>query len=257
MVGFDSTDAESRWIVSIAKALLNRAPNHRVGVIARTASRRRFADQAFESSGLAWYRWDDPLLDGDAVRAISRILDRIVLVHFASAADGIEYLRSLADQADVQDPIVRTSVSDALDWVFDKLKDGSSPKEIQTRLKEGNQAMLITAPGVHLLSGHAGKGQQFDWVIVVGMEDGTLPFYLATTDEAYVEEACVLSVMMSRARHGVILTRSERVEDKYGRPRRKDPSPFLHYFDGLLACRDHSGILSWFKSVDWAAVAAR
>ena len=39
----------------------------------------------------------------------------------------------------------------------------------------GDDTTLITVPGVHLLTGHIGKGQQFDWVIVIGAEEGCIP----------------------------------------------------------------------------------
>jgi DNA helicase-2/ATP-dependent DNA helicase PcrA len=60
---------------------------------------------------------------------------------------------------------------------------------------------------VHVLNAHTGKGQQFDWVIVMGLEDGHVPERRSvTTEEGEREEKRVLLVMLSRARIGLFLT---------------------------------------------------
>ena len=73
-------------------------------------------------------------------------------------------------------------------------------------------------PGVHLLNGHVGKGQQFDWVFIPGLEEGNIPSFLAAERPAEIqEEQRVLLVMLSRARHGVVLTHSETLVSKADR----------------------------------------
>jgi DNA helicase-2/ATP-dependent DNA helicase PcrA len=78
-------------------------------------------------------------------------------------------------------------------------------------------------PGVHLLNAHTGKGQQFDWVIACGLEEGHLPGRKNSTGSALDEEQRVLLVILSRARHGVIVTRSHLQDGRYG-PYRATPS---------------------------------
>jgi DNA helicase II / ATP-dependent DNA helicase PcrA len=104
---------------------------------------------------------------------------------------------------------------------------------------------------VHLLTGHLGKGQQFDWVIIVGAEDGCIPDFRASTQAKLAEEARVLSVMISRARHGVILLRAARVEDRNGIQRAKDPCRFLEVFDGVASCNNSEEIWRWLQQADW------
>ena len=60
------------------------------------------------------------------------------------------------------------------------------------------------APGLHLLTGHEGKGQEFDCVIVVSLESGHIPDFRSTTDDALAEELRVLHVMVSP--HGMELS---------------------------------------------------
>ena len=42
---------------------------------------------------------------------------------------------------------------------------------VEKRIQVSDTDSLITRGGVHLLTGHAGKGQQFDWMVVVGLEE--------------------------------------------------------------------------------------
>ena len=66
------------------------------------------------------------------------------------------------------------SVTDQLTFLRD-LAGIQQIVEYDTRRK----ATLINASGVHLLSGHVGKGQQFDWVFIVGAEDDNMPVFRA------------------------------------------------------------------------------
>ena len=71
-------------------------------------------------------------------------------------------------------------------------------------------------PGVHLLNAHTGKGQQFDWVIACGLEEGHLPDKRNNTGDALDEEQRVLLVILSRARRGVIATKSTTQDGRFG-----------------------------------------
>lgn len=119
----------------------------------------------------------------------------------------------------------------------------------------GDQETLLTAAGIHLLSGHVGKGQQFDWVVVVGAEDGVTPDFRSKTQAAKLEDARVLSVMLSRARHGVVVTYAARVPAG-GRVWNRNASPF---FRNLAAAqfKDIAGIQRYLEAADWEAIAAR
>lgn len=68
------------------------------------------------------------------------------------------------------------------------------------------------------------------------------PDFLAEAPEQRDEEARVLSVTISPARHGVVLMSARIVEGQDGRPWSKRPSRFLAAFEGIEVCRDLDGI---------------
>jgi DNA helicase-2/ATP-dependent DNA helicase PcrA len=164
--------------------------------------------------------------------------------------DLLPFLRRACGLESVHDPATRQALSDAAGWACDLLREGLSPAQVRARIKMGDDSTLLTAPGVHLLTGHTGKGQQFDWVVIVGAEEGCIPDFRATAPGDLAEEARVLSVMISRARHGVLLLHAGAVESKAGKPWPKQPSRFLAAFDGAQ-CRDHDGIQEWIARADW------
>lgn len=256
-VSHQTADAEAAWLVKLAKAILSRAPGQRIGVISRIGSRRRFADAAFTAEqGFEVHRWDDGVLDTDTARRVKSVLASMDAAAVLDADDSIEFLRDFAEFHQIQDPADRLALADALGWVLELLTQGLSPAEISKRIRVGDNSTLLTKPGLHLLSGHAGKGQQFDWVVVIGLEDGNVPFFEAKSDEALREEARVLSVMMSRARHGLILSHAVAVPALNGRVFAKDPSRFLT--SALRATlTDADGLVQWFRTASWDAIARR
>ena len=87
---------------------------------------------------------------------------------------------------------------------------------MRARIRIGDATTLLNVHGGHLRSAHVGTGQQFDCVIVLGLEQGSMPFFKAVIGKAIAEEARVPTVMMSRARHGLILTHATSVETLAG-----------------------------------------
>lgn len=256
-VGHVSAEEEATWVVKVAKAVFAEAPGQRIGVISRITSRRRFIDTAFsEQPDLEVHRWDDGVLDTETARRVRTMLSSVDAAAVLAAADSIDFIRNFAQFHQIQDPADRGALADALGWVLELLSDGVKPTEISKRIRVGDNSTLLTSRGVHLLSGHAGKGQQFDWVIVIGLEEGNIPFFEAKTEEALLEEARVLSVMMSRARHGLILTHAAAVPALNGRVWAKERSQFLTA-DLKATLTDAAGIVEWFKAASWPDIAAR
>lgn len=66
------------------------------------------------------------------------------------------------------------------------------------------------------MNAHTGKGQQFDWVFVPGLEERHLPDRRSSTGEALAEEERVLLVMLSRAKHGVVVTYAQTLSGMHG-----------------------------------------
>ena len=181
------------------------------------------------------------------------MLERLSVADFHAAVDRLEFLREAARIDTVQDSNDRTAMVDAINWCYDLLCDGATPASIRDRIRVGDDSTLLTLPRVHLLTGHAGKGQQFDWVVVVGMEEGTLPdFRQMVTSEEIAVEGRILSVMISRARHGVVLTVSRTVPTKNGSLRPREASQFWdHLSQGDWI--DQAAIDDWLKKADWPA----
>ena len=252
-----TADTEARWAIGLARQICGQSPGQRVAVIARTKNRRRFIDTLTERvTGLDCYRWDDPVLDTQTAPLLRQALRRATAAAYAGAPDPMAYLRALAQAQDVQDPDIRRPLLDALAWAADLLDEGTSPAAVAARIRVGDGDTLLTKPGLHLLNGHVGKGQQFDWVIVIGLEEGCLPDFRATSLGELAEEARVLSVMMSRARHGVVLSSARDVPDQYGRSWQRQPSRFLRQFTGVPGCTDNRDLDTWLRSADWVAISA-
>ncbi|GMA85877.1 hypothetical protein GCM10025868_11270 [Angustibacter aerolatus] len=156
---------------------------------------------------------------------------------------------------DVADIDTRKYLSEALIWCLDRLRDGLSPIAIRDRIKIGDQETLLNSPGLHLLSSHLGKGQQFDWVLIVGAEDGVIPDWRSSTDAQVLEEARVLSVMVSRARHGVVVLHAQRVADARGRVRSKAVTRFMNHMQ-TAPLLNRNEVAGYLRDLDWSAVAA-
>jgi DNA helicase II / ATP-dependent DNA helicase PcrA len=255
-IKFNSVADEANFAIKFAQTILERVPSQRIGMISRTANRRRFVDAAASSSGLPVHRWDDGVLDTDTARIIKALLTRLKPADLLGASDPVQFLRALADVDSIIEPDTRKNVVDALGWCLDRVREGLDAKQIRARIKVGDETTLLNAPGLHLLSGHVGKGQQFDWVVVIGAEDGVIPDFRATTPETKLEEARVLSVMISRARHGVVVACSAQVPTAKGWVRDQNHSPF---FTELKAAgfTNLAGVDSFLDGIDWDAVAAR
>ena len=255
-IKFNSVEDEANFAIKFAQTILEKAPSQRIGVISRTANRRRFVDAAASSSELPVHRWDDGTLDTDTARIIKSMLTRLKPADLLAAQDPVQFLRDLADIDSIIEPDTRKNVVDALGWCLDRVRERLDTKQIRARIKVGDETKLLSASGLHLLSGHVGKGQQFDWVAVIGAEDGVIPYFCATTQETRLEEARVLSVMISRARHGVVVTYSSQVPTLAGRVRSQNHSPF---FANLKKAKftNRAGVEAFFEAVDWGAVTAR
>jgi DNA helicase-2/ATP-dependent DNA helicase PcrA len=75
---------------------------------------------------------------------------------------------------------------------------------------------------VLVMTVHAAKGLEFDYVFIPGVEDGLFPHFLAETPEEVREERRIFFVAITRARQEVFLSWSA---DRYNH--RRSPSPFF------------------------------
>jgi len=259
---FDHAEKEATYIKNLCSWILSegRAPQQRIGISTRLKRRRQLVDEMIAASSLPYCIWDDGVLDKSIAQKIRSMLRGLSLSEFHSADDPLAFLRQAVAFDNEQDPDERTALSNALNWCFDLLDKNVDPDTIQKRIQIGDNDSLITRSGVHLLTGHAGKGQQFDWMVVVGLEEDYLPSYQAIQagDNSAMmdEEARTLAVMLSRARHGVLVTSSDVVPDDYDPKRRKQQSRFLDNLCPVVK-RDRQQIRDWLTDVDWRAIAEK
>lgn len=253
---FNTPDEEADWALKFSRFVLSSAPTHRIGIVARTASRRRFVDAAVEASDVPSYRWEDGVLDTDSARIVKAMLSRLNVSDFRGAADPLAHLRKAAGLDGIQDPSTREALGSALNWCCDLLQQGLTTTAIKSRIRVGEDSTLLSVAGVHLLTGHVGKGQQFDWVLVVGAEDGGIPDFRATTPGELQEEARILSVMLSRARHGAVMMCARSVPAaSTGVAYSKRPSRFWSTI--APACVDSPTAVAWLKAAPWKEISAR
>jgi DNA helicase-2/ATP-dependent DNA helicase PcrA len=180
-----------------------------VGVISRSGFRRKKIDAAFAASTVPCRRWDLAIEDPTILERLRTVvagmpLSTTVRQARAQVLEGI-------DPSDVE---TIEQVEDA----FEQLSLRGESMSVRAALDQFRARTDDAAigPGVHLLSAHTGKGQQFDWVFVIGLEEGHVPDHRCTGDDELAEEERVLLVMLSRARHGIVTTRARMKEGRFG-----------------------------------------
>jgi len=89
----------------------------------------------------------------------------------------------------------------ALATLLDSLPEGISTAAAVSHVEQLADAQQApSTPGVVLATLHASKGLEFDAVAIIGVQEGLLPFSLATTDDQLAEENRLLYVGVTRAR---------------------------------------------------------
>lgn len=211
---------EGKWIADTSARILERDPKASIGVIARAAWRRKPVDTAFAQSSTPFTRWDLAIENPVIIERLRLAAKR--LGSTATISELEEAVLSAIDAADIE---TYDDTIEALDHLGEIVDEVGSLSSAFQQLKVRDPAAVINA-GVHILNAHTGKGQQFDWVFVPGFEDFHIPSGLASTPEEKAEEYRVLLVILSRARHGVILSRAEELISKRDRPYNPSVSPW-------------------------------
>lgn len=244
---FNRVENEAKWIVTVTQAILNHCPHHRIGIISRSAFRLKSIIQRLSDNEIHYYEWGDGRFSPTVADALKDICQDPSL---SKHPDLSTHIRRLTSKITTDDP---EELSFASFWLCDQLSH-SAPQEVINKIHSVTLGDTVSsAPGIHCLTGHAGKGQQFDWVFIPGLEEGCIPNFRAKTADAISEEAKVLSVMLSRARIGAVVSYS--LIDSNSYPTRS--SQFLSYLnsvEGILTGSED--IISWFKNADWNALAS-
>lgn len=218
---FDDGTEEADYVVRRAREILQKTPRATIGVISRNGWRRSLIDTAVAAaSDLPSSRWD---LAVDDPRVIELIEAAVQRAGDSAEIEGIE--AAVVEHLDAADIDTRLEVNDALKQLAKSAAALGSVRLALQQLRVRDDSSDVVAPGVHLLNAHTGKGQQFDWVFIPGFEEGNVPnSWKAKTRDQLLEEHRILLVMISRARHGVLMSNSRSLIAKNGRPRSPEPS---------------------------------
>jgi DNA helicase-2/ATP-dependent DNA helicase PcrA len=129
-------------------------------------------------------------------------------------------------------------------WVSDRAAFAGFWRMFEIRTRDGERTLqgfvqwlsiaqrgAIDEPGVRLLTVHAAKGLEFRAVAVIGLNEGTFPYYKALQSESELnEERRSVYVAITRAARVLLLSRPVRRETRSG-PRVQAESRFLAEMD--------------------------
>lgn len=239
---FSTGAQEATFVVDTAAAILQGRPDSTIGVISRMGWRRIPVDEAFATTTLPVTHWDRYVEDPAILRLLVAARERLGSKDITSE----DFCREVLAGIDTADEDSRAEIAAAIDTLAEQVND-DDPAAFRAVL-DGLRSLDADAPiaaGVHLLNAHVGKGQQFDWVFIPGFEQGHVPSFLAKGTAEQVEEKRILLVMLSRARHGVMVTRAGTlISAGTGKPYTRDASPWASMIQevspsSLQEVRDH------------------
>lgn len=214
--------AEADGIVELTDYLAGKYPDDRIGVICRAEYRRGSLERAYDRAAYQPQFWDIAL-DTPRVARLLKLHARHIDpdVSFAEQVDELQE-RACAAIAPTDIETLR-EVHEACEQLSEYESTDASVPALVSRIRDHHVVSAIS-PGVHVLNAHVGKGQQFDWVIVMGLEDGHVPSVYSISPAAILEDERILLVMVSRARKGLFLTHARSNTNQYGRVFHNDPS---------------------------------
>lgn len=228
---FDSPAAEAEWLLSQISQWRREAaaedPSREItiGVLTRmkVGGRRDALLQQARTSGLEFETWDHPLHRPEVVHLLRRHLGG-VLATVADQRQQIEelYLRCFAD-VPAENANTLIDLRDAADELIDLIHH-EDLQALVDQIRISSEVDMPVGPGVHVLTGHTGKGQGFDKVVILGFEEGQIPSFfvkgLPDSDPEVREELALLHVMASRSKEELVFTVCRRTNGYQQRPSR-------------------------------------
>lgn len=229
VVKASDVETEAAEVARRCKAWLKDCPDASVAIVVRAKNRRQYIDAQVARSGIAAEIWDLPVHSPFVVQLIREKLGSTLASQTDERARLDELYYRCIEQVDPDD----IDTLDELKAAFDELGELITERplaEIVDGIRTLGDPSVPAPPGLHLLNGHVGKGQQFTRVVVAGMEEHFMPHCLAIKtgrEEDIRDELAVLHVMASRAQEDLIFTSTRVVPNRDGNPRRRDPSRWL------------------------------
>jgi len=220
--GYPNDATEADGIVELTDYLAERYPEDRIGVICRAEYRRGALERAYDRAAHQPQFWDIAL---DTPR-VARLL-KLHARHIAPDVSFTDQVNELQERAcsaiPPTDIETLREIHEACEQLREYASADTSVPALVSRIRDHQVVSAITS-GVHVLNAHVGKGQQFDWVVVMGLENGHVPSVYSKTPEAILEDERILLVMVSRARKGLFLTHASSNTNQYGRVFQNEPS---------------------------------
>ncbi|MBA4181320.1 MAG: ATP-dependent helicase [Anaerolinea sp.] len=233
----ENTEEEAIAVMELLAETL-RDPTVTVGIVARRGSRSQAIRDAADEAGIAYEDWSIPTHVPAIVDLLNRNLQEAVRHGVTDGEILVTLERSCRDLIEPADADTLDELARACEALGEMIGDGSDLRDAVASCRVTTHLSTAVSPGVHLLTGHKGKGQEFDWVFVLGLEEGHVPDFRSRTKDAVAEELKVLHVMVSRARRGVIFTHSRHTLTRSGW-RAAEPSPWLGILRGVATDLDH------------------
>lgn len=215
---------QDSWEISLGLAILSLSCD-----LSSSIQLRKVLD-AIEDEGIA-----SRLRDNDALDLTIRIRNCLLeKLDFYPSPESVETICEIVQlETLIQD--VCWSSSDAnrllrnLYKMLDDLKQEAQSLELNL---SDTINRLAGYSAVQIMSGHASKGREFDYVFLAGLEDDVLPFYKThNNEEELAEERRIFYVSVTRARKAVYLTSAARQGTW-----KKQPSRFLKHIPQELFC---------------------
>lgn len=220
--GYPNDAAEADGIVELTDYLAKKYPEDRIGVICRAEYRRGALERAYDRAAHQPQFWDIAL-DTPRVARLLQLHARHIDPN-VSYTDQVDELQERACTAlPPTDIETLREVYEACEQLREYESTETSVPALVNRIRDHHVISAI-AQGVHVLNAHVGKGQQFDWVVVMGLEHGHVPSIYSKTPAAILEDERILLVMVSRARKGLFLTHASSNTNQYGRSFSNAPS---------------------------------
>lgn len=234
VVRSETKEEEAERLITAIQQIVEANGDSRVGVISRTRYRRDSLLERLAAVDFPTHIWDSPT-DNPTLGRLLRGCLRDVRGEADDDGELLTALMALArarvDPADAEllDELVEVGI------VLQDLLGEISLEEAVARCQVTHAGEAVP-PGLNVLTGHEGKGQQFDWVFVLGVEEGVIPDYRARDSDALDEEKRLFRVMASRARYGLVFSLVAGWPTRYGW-RRQDESRWIRLVEEVATHR--------------------
>lgn len=209
----EDVNEEAQRLNALSSSLQERYPGCSIGIIARRGSRLDLLRAALAAAGVEFQDWATPTHNPEVVKIIRHSSLRVGSdfeddrSRFQAVAD---LCRASVESADV---VTRDELEQALEFLEGALASGETFVAAMRLCRATAPVGEPVGAGVHLLSAHRGKGQEFDYVFAVGLEEGHIPDF---RNAGNIEELRILHVMLSRARTALVITFAKATSTRFG-----------------------------------------